>query len=70
MQTSKGTAVSGLDPPREWITPIEITHELRTSKSTIYRAIKRGELPAYWVGAQLRIDRADLRAFVKPAGRR
>jgi excisionase family DNA binding protein len=70
MQTSKGPAVSGSDPPREWVTPIEITHELRTSKSTIYRAIKRGELPAYWVGAQLRIDRADLRAFVKPAGRR
>jgi putative molybdopterin biosynthesis protein len=60
--------MSDSESSRDWVLPIEATRELRTSKSTIYRAIKRGELSAYRVGAQLRIDRADLEAFVKPVG--
>lgn len=41
----------------------EISQILRVSKLTVYDLIKRGELPAYRVGRQMRVDSEDLEAY-------
>ncbi|MGD8189941.1 substrate-binding domain-containing protein [Brevibacillus ginsengisoli] len=41
----------------------EIAQILRVSKLTVYDLIKKGELPAYRVGRQMRVDAADLEAY-------
>lgn len=41
----------------------EIAKLLRVSKLTVYDLIKKGELPAYRVGKQMRVDSADLEAY-------
>lgn len=45
----------------------EVMRRLRTSRSTLYRAIKNDQLPAFFVGGTLRIRESDVAAFVKPA---
>lgn len=44
-------------------TPEELAQLLRVSKLTVYDLIKKGELPAYRVGKQMRVDSADLDAY-------
>ncbi|MED4783373.1 helix-turn-helix transcriptional regulator [Brevibacillus choshinensis] len=47
----------------------EIAKLLRISKLTVYDLIKKGELPAYRVGRQMRVDASDLEAYkVKAKG--
>ncbi|RNB75043.1 helix-turn-helix transcriptional regulator [Brevibacillus panacihumi] len=41
----------------------EIANLLRISKLTVYDLIKKGELPAYRVGRQMRVDAADLESY-------
>lgn len=41
----------------------EIANFLKISKLTVYDLIKKGELPAYRVGRQMRIDASDLEAY-------
>jgi putative molybdopterin biosynthesis protein len=41
----------------------EIAKMLRISKLTVYDLIKKGELPAYRVGRQMRVDASDLEAY-------
>ncbi|MGG1660180.1 substrate-binding domain-containing protein [Brevibacillus sp. NRS-1366] len=41
----------------------EIAKLLRISKLTVYDLIKKGELPAYRVGRQMRVDASDLEAY-------
>ncbi|MEB3103600.1 substrate-binding domain-containing protein [Ferviditalea candida] len=41
----------------------EISKLLKISKLTVYDLIKKGELPAYRVGKQMRVDAADLDAY-------
>lgn len=41
----------------------EIAKLLRISKLTVYDLIKKGELPSYRVGRQMRVDAADLEAY-------
>lgn len=41
----------------------EIAKLLKISKLTVYDLIKKGKLPAYKVGKQMRIDHADLEAY-------
>ncbi|RXY99966.1 substrate-binding domain-containing protein [Fictibacillus sp. S7] len=41
----------------------EVADRLRVSKLTIYDLIKKGELPAYRVGRQMRIDDQDLETY-------
>lgn len=41
----------------------EIAKLLRVSKLTVYDLIKKGELPAYRVGKQMRVDASDLDAY-------
>lgn len=44
-------------------TPEEVAKLLRVSKLTVYDLIKKGNLPAYRVGKQMRIDAADLEEY-------
>lgn len=44
-------------------TPEEVAAELKIAKNTVYELIKRGELLAYKVGRQVRIDESDLKAY-------
>ncbi|MCM3469839.1 helix-turn-helix transcriptional regulator [Brevibacillus borstelensis] len=45
----------------------EIAKLLRISKLTVYDLIKKGELPAYRVGRQMRVDASDLEAYKQQA---
>lgn len=45
----------------------EIANLLKISKLTVYDLIKKGELPSYRVGKQMRIDAADLEAYKQRA---
>jgi putative molybdopterin biosynthesis protein len=45
----------------------EIANLLKISKLTVYDLIKKGELPAYRVGRQMRIDAKDLEAYKERA---
>jgi len=44
-------------------TPEEVAKLLRVSKLTVYDLIKKGSLPAYRVGKQMRIDASELEAY-------
>ena len=41
----------------------EISKLLKISKLTVYDLIKKGDLPAYRVGKQMRVDASDLEAY-------
>jgi putative molybdopterin biosynthesis protein len=41
----------------------EIASLLKVSKLTVYDLIKKGDLPSYRVGKQMRVDRSDLEAY-------
>lgn len=45
----------------------EVATELRVSPTTVRRLIRRGELRAHALGAQYRVTRADLDAFLHAA---
>ncbi|WP_068620020.1 substrate-binding domain-containing protein [Paenibacillus tuaregi] len=45
----------------------EIAKLLKVSKLTVYDLIKKGELPAYRVGKQMRVDAGDLEAYKRSA---
>ena len=42
----------------------EVAEILNIAKNTVYEMIKRGELPAYKVGRKIRIDKADVEAYI------
>ncbi len=48
-------------------TPDEVAQILKVSRFTIYEMIKRGELPAYRVGRQVRVDQSDLDQYKQQA---
>lgn len=43
----------------------EVAQFLKVSKLTIYDLVKKGDLPVFRVGRQMRVDRADLQAYIK-----
>ncbi|EMI9090581.1 MULTISPECIES: helix-turn-helix transcriptional regulator [Bacillus] len=43
----------------------EVAKRLKVSKLTVYDLIKKGELPSYRVGRQMRIDAEDLEQYIK-----
>jgi len=53
--------------PERMFSPRSIAERTGTSVQTIYDAITRGDLPAYRVGAQLRVTETDLLAWITPA---
>ena len=46
------------------LTAAEVADQLRVSTMTVYRLIRRGELPAVRVGRNYRVREADLEAFL------
>lgn len=47
------------------LTVAEVAGELRVSTMTVYRLIQGGELPAFRIGKNYRIKRADLDAYLQ-----
>lgn len=47
------------------LTAAEVADELRVSTMTVYRLVRRGELPAVRVGRNYRIRRRDLTAYLE-----
>ncbi|MCP8967965.1 helix-turn-helix transcriptional regulator [Ectobacillus ponti] len=43
----------------------EVAKQLKVSKLTVYDLIKKGELPAYRIGRQMRIDVEDLEQYIR-----
>ena len=43
----------------------EVANRLKVSKLTVYDLIKKGELPSYRIGRQMRIDASDLEQYIK-----
>jgi len=48
-----------------YLTPEEVAKKLRVTTWTIYNLIKRGELPAFRVGAQWRIPQEEVNAMIE-----
>lgn len=46
------------------LTAAEVAEDLRVSTMTVYRLIRRGELPAVRVGRNYRVRVADLEAYL------
>ncbi|MCC5948178.1 MAG: helix-turn-helix domain-containing protein [Nitriliruptoraceae bacterium] len=51
--------------PTNLLTAAEVADQLRVSTMTIYRLIRRGELPAVRVGRNYRVRREDLVAYLQ-----
>jgi excisionase family DNA binding protein len=49
------------------LTPDEVAAFLKVQKSTVYRYIREGKLPAAKIGNQYRVTEDDLEAFVEKA---
>ena len=43
----------------------EVAQLLKVSKLTIYDLVKKGDLPVFRVGRQMRVDRADLQTYIQ-----
>lgn len=50
--------------PGALLTVAEVASELRVSTMTVYRLINAGDLPAFRIGKNYRIKRADLDAYL------
>lgn len=47
------------------LTPDDLARVLRCHKSTIYRLLKRGEIPAFKIGTEYRVRVDDVRAIIE-----
>ena len=45
-------------------TPEELAKILKITRFTVYEMIKRGDLPAYRIGRKVRVEAADLDAYI------
>lgn len=52
-----------LDVEYEFLTPREVMNLLCIGKSTFYRLVNSGELPAFRIGKLWRVKRSDLKKF-------
>lgn len=52
-----------LDVEYEFLTPREVMNLLCIGKSTFYRLVHSGELPAFRIGKLWRVKRSDLKKF-------
>ena len=53
--------------PREFMRPVEVADAIGVSRTKVYWAIQRGEIPAVRIAGMLRIPRAWVDARVKAA---
>ena len=44
--------------------PEEIAKLLKISKGTVYELLRRGDIPSYRVGKQIRVSQADLQLYM------
>jgi len=51
------------------LTVSEVAEVLRISARRAYALIRRGDLPAFKLGRQVRVDRQELEAFVRTGGK-
>ncbi len=52
------------------MTPDDVARRLKVTRLTVYRLLKRGEITAFKVGDQWRIDEEDLKAYIKKKKKR
>jgi excisionase family DNA binding protein len=52
-------------PLNEVLTVSEVATFLRVNRSTVYKLIRRGELPAFKIGSDWRFNRVQIEALVK-----
>ena len=52
------------------MTPDDVARRLKVTRLTVYRLLKRGEITAFKVGDQWRIDEDDLKAYIKKKKKR
>ena len=52
-------------PSNEVLTVSEVATFLRVNRSTVYKLIRRGEIPAFKIGSDWRFNRAQIEALVK-----
>lgn len=50
----------------EYLTALEVMSLLYIGKTTFYKLVHSGELPAFRVGKQWRVSREDLKKFTHP----
>jgi excisionase family DNA binding protein len=55
--------------PDEWFTLAELGDWLKVSRTTAYRLIREGHIPAYRVGRSPRIRRRDVERWLEDEGR-
>lgn len=55
------------ESPGDYLTVDEIASTMRVAKMTVYRMIKRGELPSVRFGRSFRVSRAEFDAYVAKA---
>jgi 5-methylcytosine-specific restriction protein A len=53
--------------PKEFLTVDNLSELLQVDNMTIYRLVRRGELPAYQIGRVLRFSRADVEEYLAKA---
>lgn len=51
-------------PPRSLLTARQVADMLAVSRSSVYRLVKAGQLPAYHVGRALRFDPVEVLQFL------
>jgi putative molybdopterin biosynthesis protein len=52
------------------MTPDDVARRLKVTRLTVYRLLKKGEITAFKVGDQWRIDEEDLKAYIKKKKKR
>lgn len=61
------SAVAGLQPAREWLTPDQVAAELSLERSTVYAKIKRGVIPSHRHDGKIYVSRSELNAAIADA---
>jgi putative molybdopterin biosynthesis protein len=52
------------------MTPDQVARRLNVTRLTVYRLLKKGEIDAFKVGDQWRIDEDDLKSYIKKQKKR
>ncbi len=56
--------------PRRWLTPAETADMIGASRVTVYRLIRRHQIPAFKLAGICRVDREGLTALLEGAAAR
>jgi excisionase family DNA binding protein len=67
---NKESAMPKSELENQSMTPDDVAHRLKVDRQTVYRLLKRGEITAFKVGDQWRIDEEDLKTFIRKKKKR